>query len=80
MEMATHDGVDAVRADKHVAAHSLAAQPELGVSEMRNDAALVLEAQTAGLMRVFRLAVESLDEFARSHSPVLVHCHAGRSR
>lgn len=30
--------------------------------------------------RVFRLAVESLGELVRSHPPVLVHCHAGRSR
>ena len=41
--MATNDGVDAVRADEHVAAHGFAAQPELRVGEMRHDAALVLD-------------------------------------
>jgi Dual specificity phosphatase, catalytic domain len=30
--------------------------------------------------RVFWRAVESLGELVRSHPPVLVHCHAGRSR
>ena len=43
IEMAAHDGVDAVRADEHVAAHGLAARPELRVGEMRDDAALVLD-------------------------------------
>ena len=31
-------------------------------------------------LRVFRLAIEDLKRLAASHSPVLVQCHAGRSR
>src|SRR5438874_4340254 len=31
-------------------------------------------------LRVFRLAVRDLRRLARSAAPVLVHCHAGRSR
>jgi hypothetical protein len=31
-------------------------------------------------LRVFRRAVEALGKLAKSHAPVLVHCHAGRSR
>jgi protein-tyrosine phosphatase len=31
-------------------------------------------------LRVFRFAVEDLKRLAASHSPVLVQCHAGRSR
>ncbi len=31
-------------------------------------------------LRMFRQAVESLGKLAESHAPVLVHCHAGRSR
>lgn len=31
-------------------------------------------------LRVFRFAVEDLRRLAASHSPVLVQCHAGRSR
>ncbi len=31
-------------------------------------------------LRVFRLAIEDLKKLAASHSPVLVQCHAGRSR
>ena len=30
--------------------------------------------------RLFRLAVDDLRRFAQSHPPVLVQCHAGRSR
>ena len=43
IEVATHDGMDAVRADEHVAAHGLAHQPEPGVREMGDDAAFVLD-------------------------------------
>jgi protein tyrosine phosphatase (PTP) superfamily phosphohydrolase (DUF442 family) len=31
-------------------------------------------------LRILRLAVEALEDLVRSHAPVLVHCHAGRSR
>jgi protein-tyrosine phosphatase len=31
-------------------------------------------------LRVFRFAIEDLKRLAASHSPVLVQCHAGRSR
>ena len=31
-------------------------------------------------IRVFRLAIEALGELRRTLPPVLVHCHAGRSR
>jgi protein-tyrosine phosphatase len=30
--------------------------------------------------RVFKLAIESLRDLVSSYAPVLVHCHAGRSR
>jgi protein tyrosine phosphatase (PTP) superfamily phosphohydrolase (DUF442 family) len=30
--------------------------------------------------RVFRMAIESLSDLVLFHAPVLVHCHAGRSR
>ena len=41
--MAADHGMDAVRADEHIAAHGLAHQPELCIGEMRHDAALVLD-------------------------------------
>ncbi len=31
-------------------------------------------------LRVLRMAIETLSDLVRSHAPVLVHCHAGRSR
>jgi protein tyrosine phosphatase (PTP) superfamily phosphohydrolase (DUF442 family) len=31
-------------------------------------------------LRVFRMAIESLSDLVRLYTPVLVHCHAGRSR
>ena len=31
-------------------------------------------------LRVFRFAIDDLRRFVASHSPVLVQCHAGRSR
>ncbi len=31
-------------------------------------------------LRVYRSSVEALMDLARRHPPVLVHCHAGRSR
>ena len=31
-------------------------------------------------MRTFTRAVDTLIQFVESHPPVLVHCHAGRSR
>jgi protein-tyrosine phosphatase len=31
-------------------------------------------------LRVIQLAIQALEELIASHPPVLVHCHAGRSR
>ena len=65
--MATDDGVDAVRADEHVGAHSLAAQTGLRVREMRNDAALVLHEALQPHAGAHRAGTEFGDDFVVDH-------------
>ena len=65
--MTTRDGVDAVRADEHVAAHGFAAQPELGVSEMCDDAALVLDEALQLQAGAYRAGTKFGDHFVVDH-------------
>jgi protein-tyrosine phosphatase len=50
---------------------------ELGLREIE---VVPLEDGPGNDPRLFRRAVDALEDLARSHPPVLVQCHAGRSR
>src|SRR5262245_22303772 len=49
----------------------------LGLADME---VVPLEDGPGNDLRLFRLAVGTLERLVREHRPVLVHCHAGRSR
>src|ERR1700722_7841328 len=63
LEMATDDGVDAVRANKDVRAHSLAAYSRLRVGEVRNHPALVLHETLQPEAGAHRAGTEFGDDF-----------------
>src|SRR6516162_3527999 len=50
---------------------------ELGLADIE---VVPLEDGPGNDPRLFRLATAALERLAREHPPVLVHCHAGRSR
>jgi hypothetical protein len=67
VEMTAHHGMDAIGADEHIGAHGLAAEPRLGVREMRDDPALVLHEALQPEPRAHRAGTEFRDDFVVDH-------------